>query len=254
MLRKKTAQVASLVASLAIAACGQDPAFMNLSEDGAGSPGDSGSTAGYDDNYGGGDALAGSGQGGGVGENGGLAAGGMGGAVPNIDTNGDGLIDAGDLIPGAPGKPPITFPNGTSDSDASALRNCLAAWKNVPFSGVTGVNKIYASVSVGGFGGGINDTARTETPILNLIYAGVNVNSNVTYNFMNPSGYYCIKANVNVGADLDINLHCNARLADSALAVNVGSNVSDATAQFGVHVGSNVTVNTVRPVGDRCVR
>lgn len=84
--------------------------------------------------------------------------------------------------------------------------------------------------------------------------AAVNVGGAVTYNLLNPNGYYCMKVNVNVNQQLTINLHCNARLADSKVGVNVGSTVSDSTSAVGVHVNSTVNVQTVRPAGDQCVR
>lgn len=240
-----TFKMASLsVAMLALVACGQDPSFLNLSGSEPKSPGESGSSTDT--------GVNGAGAGG-VDGSGGSADGTMAGVKPTVDINGDGKIDENDLING--GKtPPVIFPPSVSESDGDALRRCMVKWKNVPFSGATEVNKIYASVAVGGMGGGINDTERTEGPRLTLVYAGVNVSSTVTYNFLNPNGYYCIKANVNVSSNLTVNLHCNARLADSAVAVNVGSNVSDATAAVGVHVGSNVVLNSIRPNGDQCIR
>lgn len=154
--------------------------------------------------------------------------------------------------PGTPGTPSIP---GASDSDADALYKCLAAWKNHPFSGtVMNYKKIRASVSVGGMGNLINDNENTDQPYLILVDAAVNVLGSPTYNLMNRNGYYCMKVNVNVQTSLNINLHCNARLADQKVNVNVGSNQNSSTSVVGVHVLSNVQVNTVRPEGDTCIR
>jgi len=87
-----------------------------------------------------------------------------------------------------------------------------------------------------------------------LIGAGVNVGGAPTYNMMNPNGYYCMKVNVNVDTAFNINLHCNAHLADTKIAVNVGSTTNSGTAAIGVNVGSQVTVTSIRPAGDQCIR
>ncbi len=141
------------------------------------------------------------------------------------------------------------------DDDKDALAKCLAKWKNHPFkSPITNYKKIFASVTVGGFGNAVNDTERSAEPFLTLIAAGVNVIGQPTYNLMNPNGYYCIKVNVNVLAKLTVNLHCSARLADEKVNVNVLSSQTGNTASVGVHVLSTVDVKTVKPQGDQCIR
>jgi hypothetical protein len=151
-----------------------------------------------------------------------------------------------------PNKPAIP---GASEGDLDALHKCLAKWNGNPFTGtVRNYKKISASVSVGGFGNLINDNESTAQPFLTLIDAGVNVLGSPTYNLMNKNGYYCIKVNVNVSTSLSINLHCNARLADQKVNVNVGSTQNDTTSAIGVHVLSSVQINTVRPEGQACIR
>jgi len=149
---------------------------------------------------------------------------------------------------------PTTIP--TADpKDLDALHKCLASWKDNPFTGtVSDYRKITAAVTVGGFGNAINDTENTDKPFLTLIDAGVNVLGAPTYNLLNKNGYYCMKVNVNVLTDLTVNLHCNARLADARVDINVLSQQNDATSGVGVHVLSNVHVETVRPQGDTCIR
>ncbi len=150
--------------------------------------------------------------------------------------------------------PAYNIPKASND-DLAALHKCLSKWRDLPFGSTIGnYRKIYASVIVGGSGIAVRDTERTSEPFLVLITAAVNVNSQVEYELLNPNGYYCIKVGVNVNTDLDVNLHCNARLADSLVDVNVGSTTNGNTASVGVNVNSNVTVNTVRPFGDECVR
>src|SRR5690606_32387384 len=144
---------------------------------------------------------------------------------------------------------------GADDSDLDALHKCMAQWKDLPFNKtINNYTKIPVSVTVGGYGYAVNDTERTDEPWLTLITAGVNVLGAPTYRLLNPNGYYCIKVNVNALANLTVELHCNARLADSKVNVNVLSDQNDTTAGVGVHVLSNVEVVTVRPSGDDCVR
>jgi len=165
-----------------------------------------------------------------------------------------------DTPPAAPpGNNPGTMPTipGAKPTDLDALHRCLAAWPNNPFLGTGKVEhfkEIYASVSVLSSGAAINDTENTPFPELILVDAGVNVFGSPTYNLLNKNGYYCIRVNVNVITKLGVNLHCNARLADSKVDVNVLSTQNDTTAGVGVNVLSDVKVTTVRPQGDSCVR
>jgi len=114
------------------------------------------------------------------------------------------------------------------------------------------VRRIKAAVSVFGIGTLINDTVQTQTPALILVDAGVNVMGNPVYNLLNNNGYYCMKVNVNVKTDFDINLACNARLADNSIQVNVASDVNSETAVIGVNVGSSVQVNRMTPRQGQC--
>lgn len=137
--------------------------------------------------------------------------------------------------------------------DMAAIGKCLALWgTNSPFGQtINNFEKVYASVTIGGSGTPINDTVRTEDPKLILVVAGVAVNSNVTYNMLNPNGYYCIKVGVNVETNLTANIHCNAHVAQTNVNVSIGSS-GDPLANVGVNVNSNTQVNIVRPADDQC--
>ena len=162
--------------------------------------------------------------------------------------------DGNPIDPGSINPEELDIPEDDPDN-LDALHKCLAKWQNLPFDPENvAYRKIAASVTVGGYGNAINDTERTDYPELVLITAGVNVGGAPVYNLMNPNGYYCIKVNVNVLTQLDVNLHCNARLADSKVNVNVGSTQNDTTSGVGVHVLSEVDVITVSPEGDDCIR
>ena len=273
---QRLALVASL--SFAVTSCGQDPSFLELESAGKkgeastvarGSKGhspDSVADIGSSDATGGGGASGGDGAGGDGAGAGDTSGGDMSDETVAIDTNGDGIPDAtvtpgvstggGDPVTGSPGSPGNmpTLP-GSSDDEVETIRRCMQKWNQNPFgNGTVNVRRIYASVNVLGVGTAINDTIRTQSPELVIIYAGVNVGGTTTWNLMNPNGWYCAKVNVNVQQTLNVNLHCNARLADSLVSVNVGSTTNSATAAVGVNVLSNVNVQSVRPQGDACIR
>lgn len=150
--------------------------------------------------------------------------------------------------------PGYKLPPGVDEGDAAALHQCLVKLNGQLPQKFKYYHKIVAQVSVFGQGTAINDQLRTDGPALTLVVAGVNVGGTPVYNFLNPNGYYCIKVGVNVMTNLTVNMHCNARLADSKVNVNVGSTVSDSTAAVGVAVMSTINVNTQRPAGDACIR
>jgi 4-diphosphocytidyl-2C-methyl-D-erythritol kinase len=133
------------------------------------------------------------------------------------------------------------------------VAQCITKWGKVPFTGTfTNVRRIKAAVSVYGIGNVINDVNQTAQPMLVLIDAGVNVMGNPVYNLLNNNGYYCMKVNVNVKTDLDINLACNAKLADNSVQVNVASEVDSETSVIGVNVGSNVQVTRMTSNRGEC--
>lgn len=270
--RSPLATFAALV--LLLAACGQDPSFKNREDTSGKSANGSAKNPGGSEDTGvngqGGEGQGGQGQGG----EGEVALPGGGGnewspdwagGSAAADQDGDGIPDGdqgaggnkGDTTTGNTTKNPETMPDipAADEDDLSALHKCLAQWKNNPFKGtVYNYQRIYASVSVGGIGNAISDSESTDEPYLILVDAGVNVGGAPVYNLMNKNGYYCMKVNVNVLTTLTVNLHCNARLADQRVNVNVGSAQNDTTSAVGVHVLSSVNVNTVRPQGDSCIR
>jgi hypothetical protein len=263
---------------LALFACGQDPSFVNrknTEDSSADSQVDDTGAGGQVDENGvhvggklpGEDGEMANGSGGSVDDAVILPGGGDNGWMPDWADNDD--TDGGVKIPGEVTNgetsvgtgtdgthPPTTTIPGADDDDLDALHKCLSKWQGNPFNGtqVNNFRRIAAAVTVGGFGNAVNDTEETAAPFLILIDAGVNVGGAPTYQLLNPNGYYCMKVNVNVSTAFTINLHCNARLADSKVNVNVGSTQNDTTSDIGVHVLSDVVVNAVRPEGDKCLR
>ena len=154
--------------------------------------------------------------------------------------------------PTIPGAPTFVVP-GVTTEETDQIRKCVMKWGQVPFVGtVSNVRRIYAAVTVGGFGNAVTDTQQTASPSLVLIDAGVNVFGHPTYDLLNQNAYYCVRVNVNVATTLDVNLACNARLADTSVQVNVASNANGGTAVVGVNVGSTVNVRPMTPSRQIC--
>ena len=178
-------------------------------------------------------------------------------SLPGSGTTGSGTTGA-TTTPAKPivvgPDPGYKLPPSVDDGDAAALHECLMKLNGQLPQKFKYYHKIVAQVSVFGVGTAINDQLRTDGPALTLVVAGVNVGGTPIYNFLNPNGYYCIKVGVNVMTNLTVNVHCNARLADSKINVNVGSTVNDSTAGIGVAVMSTINVVTQRPAGDTCIR
>ena len=150
-----------------------------------------------------------------------------GGLTPGGGSNGDGS-----------GKPPGL----TTDGDQNAIAGCLKAWGQHPFGpNPVASRHIHASVQVLGFGSAIRDDYPTAGPELVVISAAVGVMSNSKMELLNPNGWYCLKVDVNVLNNTQIDLACRAHLADSRVNVGVLSN-NDPAGVVGVHVLSDVKV------------
>ncbi len=129
---------------------------------------------------------------------------------------------------------------------SSGIQKCLNTWGGkAPFTMNSPYRKIAASVTVLGVGNAINDTTTTTTPELVVLVAGVNVLSSPRYRLLNPNGWYCFVADVNVLSGLTVDLHKTAHLADSRVNVGVLSSSTDQTAMVDVNVLSDVKVNRV---------
>lgn len=149
---------------------------------------------------------------------------------------------------GAPGKgdEPVQIEGDDLSEDDRAINKCLQKYASHPFAPakVRNYRKVDASVSVLGAGSAIVDDRHTSEPELVLVEASVNVLSQSKMSLLNPNGFYCLKVNVSVKSALQIDLHCNARLADNKVNVGVG-NSGEAAGQVGVNVFSDVRINRV---------
>lgn len=122
---------------------------------------------------------------------------------------------------------PPTASAQDQDTD-SAIAACLKAWGTHPFGAKPKYRTMQTSVKVFGIGGKSGDTEKTEAPSLVLVNPGVNVMGGTTVELLNPNGWYCLKATVNVMGGLTLRAHCGAHIASSADGATVmGSNTEN---------------------------
>ena len=128
----------------------------------------------------------------------------------------------------------------------SGVKKCLAAWgAGTPFTEASPYRNLGVAVSVLGFGSSLDDSEATDKPELVVIPASVSVLTITKYRLLNPNGWYCMVADVSVGAIINVDLNKNARLADSRADVRVLSAGSNGPAMVDVHVISSVKVRRV---------
>ena len=181
-------------------------------------------------------------------------------ATSNGPTSGSptsGSPTSGSPTSGAPTTPVsggITFDPKVPHTDD--LRKCMNLWGSVPFTTVKPSQVKVMDVSVG-VGGGLlgssnplsgldgllkigntKDTEVTSEPRLIVIPLSVNLGGDVTFELMNPNGWYCMKAAVGAKSTLNIKLHCNAKLAQSDLGISLDTKPA-AGSPLPVKVGIN---------------
>lgn len=108
-----------------------------------------------------------------------------------------------------------------ADAGQEAINRCLSSWGNHPFGKDPGYDVLATSVKVFGIGENPKDKKVTDKPALILVNPAVNVMGGTTYELLNPNGWYCFKANVNVMGGLVIKADCKAHLASSSSGATV---------------------------------
>jgi hypothetical protein len=129
-----------------------------------------------------------------------------------------------------------------AQDDSSAPEACLKAWGQHPFGSRPTYRTLATSVTVFGRGPGTVDREVTPGPELVVVNPGVNVMGASQIELLNPNGWYCLRATVNVMGGMDIKLHCNARLASAHTGATV---MSGENATRGVSVMGAITVQRV---------
>ncbi len=130
------------------------------------------------------------------------------------------------LLIGAFSTVPAVADEGLSNEDT--VSKCLEAWGTHPFGDKPKFKTISTSVRVFGIGGSPKDAQVTKEPVLVLLSPAVNVMGGTTFELLNPNGWYCFKANVNVMGGMTVKAHCKAHLASANSGATVmGSNDSE---------------------------
>ena len=111
--------------------------------------------------------------------------------------------------------------------DDNAIAACLKAWGNHPFGSKPQYRTLQTSVKVFGIGNNTRDAEVTSAPTLILINTGVNVMGGSNMELLNPNGWYCLRATVNVMGGMNIRAHCKAHLASASEGATVLGNSSD---------------------------
>ena len=117
----------------------------------------------------------------------------------------------------------------TADESDDPVAACLSAWGKHPFGKHPSYRTLATSVKVFGIGKDPTDAEATDSPALVLVNPGVNVMGGTSFNLLNPNGWYCMRANVNVMGGMTVHIHCKAKLASAsgASSVTVLSNNND---------------------------
>lgn len=103
-------------------------------------------------------------------------------------------------------------------NDQATLDACIGSWgAKSPFKkGTKATTVIAPGVKVFGIGGrGAVRDEPTERPALVLVRPAVNVAGKSTIRLSNPKGWYCFRSNVTVAGKIEIEAHCNAKIASA---------------------------------------
>lgn len=129
----------------------------------------------------------------------------------------------------------VSVPAQAQDADPvqSAARACMRAWGSAhPFTETPPLRTVSGAVRVLGRGSSVADREVTDFPVLVVVEPGVNVLGDSEMELLNPNGWYCLRAAVNVGGGLRIKLACDAHLASATSGTSV----------FGDNAGRGVSV------------
>lgn len=127
------------------------------------------------------------------------------------------------------------FAFAESEGDQRSVAKCLKNWGKHPFGKPPYKFKIIRpGVKVLGIGSAQVDNEKTKKPRLILVKPGVSVLTGNKYQFLNPNGWYCLKANVTVLAKSQIEAHCKAKI--------VGTKDDEVTVAGSNQTGQGVTV------------
>jgi hypothetical protein len=128
---------------------------------------------------------------------------------------------------------PVPAQAQDADPVQSAARACMRAWGSAhPFTDTPPLRTVSGAVRVLGRGSSVADRKATDYPVLVVVESGVNVLGEGEMELLNPNGWYCLRAAVNVGGGLRIKLACDAHIASATSGTSV----------FGDNAGRGVSV------------
>lgn len=138
----------------------------------------------------------------------------------------------------------VVLPNPDEMREISV---CLGSWPDNPFQNESHLTAriITGKVRVLGVGEDIDDYVRTNYPQLIYVKPSVNVLSKTSIRLLNPNGWYCLKANVTVLSEINVEAHCQAHIAGSRSDVTVLGSTSGERGVSGVTVLGNVIIHQV---------
>jgi hypothetical protein len=131
-----------------------------------------------------------------------------------------------------------------AEDSGDAMSSCLKAWGNSPFTMKSKFKTLSTSVKVFGIGENPKDLQITSAPALVMVNPAVNVMGGTVFELLNPNGWYCFKANVNVMGGIVIKAHCKAHIANSISGATVMASTDDKT-ENGVTVMGSTKVEKV---------
>ncbi len=133
---------------------------------------------------------------------------------------------------------------GYAESDLDAVKNCLQKFEKHPFDSKSPeFRTVKGGVKILGFGSNIVDRKKSDSVELILVKPAVSVIAKTTYKFLNPNGWYCMKAKVNVISNTTIELDCATRFTTSDGSVTVLG--QDETSKGGVTIIGKTQIKRV---------
>lgn len=134
-----------------------------------------------------------------------------------------------------------------SPDEMREISACLGSWPDNPFQNDSHLTArvITGKVKVLGVGEDIDDQVRTNYHQLIFVKPSVSVLSKTSIRLLNPNGWYCLKANVTVLSEINIEAHCKAHIASSRSDVTVLGSTSGERSISGVTVLGKVIIHNV---------
>ena len=132
----------------------------------------------------------------------------------------------------------LLLANSSANAQTAAVKACLDAFGDHPFSANPEYRSLSTGVKVFGIGQDTVDDTPTKDPEFVYVTTSVNVMGGTDISLLNPNGWYCMRSNVNVMGGVTIKLACDTKfvlIGDGATVLsnsdteNKGTTVMGAT-------------------------